>query len=328
MCITPSKVWVERGAENWLEIPVPCKRCWRCVSNRVNDYVGRALCEASVSEWTKVITLTYAPRDDGAEILIYPPHFQNFIKLCRRRGLKIRYLACGEYGKRKGRAHFHAILFGSGKQPQITLKDKRPWPDSKNFHTDVWPHGHVFAEGLVTDKSVRYVCKYLQKDIPGQYWFSLSKKPPLGAAFFEKKAKELIEFDLMPHSFEYLPPGGDRGRPYLLTGASRRDYVKAIIAGLKEKGSKKIVNKKGLFSSTFTSLSEWVQTAVEKVERGEAEAEYRADMVANPEKHWEIMLDEFSDDPEIGMRRRVDPRRVLMRQLLEDFERNEAERYG
>ena len=110
MCINPSFIWVQCGPK-WEKQPVGCKACWRCKRNRVNDYVGRCLAEAAVSSHTCVVGLTYAPRDDLADKLLQPRHFQLFMKLLRRAGHKVRYFVAGEYGDEKGRAHFHAILF-------------------------------------------------------------------------------------------------------------------------------------------------------------------------------------------------------------------------
>lgn len=278
MCISPSYVWVEKGGRHE-KMSKPCGSCWRCRSNRVNDYVGRALCEAHVSDWTKVITLTYAPRDDGAELVINPNHFQTFIKKLRNEKLKIRYLVVAEFGELKGRVHFHAVLFGKGKQPQISKENPEPWIDGKMSDIEAWPHGHVFVDARgANEAALRYACKYVLKGEPGRCWFSLSKKPSLGSAFFAKKAAQLVERDVMPRSFEYMPPGGTPGKAYLLTGASRRDYLQAIIDGLRKKNSALFRHNRmtGLFRQTFGSLSEWVQAAVEKLERDEYKKEGEA----------------------------------------------------
>lgn len=244
MCVSPTHVWVERGPK-WEQVPVACRRCWRCRSNRVSDYVGRSLCEASVSDWTLALTLTYAPRGDLADKVLTPSHFQDFVRSLRRRGHLIRYLVAGEYGSLKGRAHFHTILFGRGPRLEISA--------GVNCHIEAWPHGHVFGSYNVDDRSLRYVCKYILKDDPGGSWFSLSKKPPLGAAFFEDLAERNVALGVLPSSFEYLPPGGQRGRPYLITGATRRDFVARLVdLWMSERPLDR------------ARLSEWVLKAVEK----------------------------------------------------------------
>lgn len=244
MCITPSYIWIEKGP-GFEKIPVPCKQCWRCKANRVNDYVGRSLCEASTSDSVCALTLTYAPRDDLSDKVLTPRHFQAFIKRLRNAGHKIRYLVAGEYGELRGRAHFHAVLFFKGQAPEI--------PHKKNAHIDAWEHGHVFADWSVGDRTLRYVCKYILKKEHGKGWFSLSKKPTLGAEYFARRAREYARLGIMPRSFEYQAPGGQK-RPYLLTGATRRDLLLAIIAAMGEN----IPDPK--------TRSEWVQKGMEKAE--------------------------------------------------------------
>ena len=116
MCINPSYVWQCIGSE-WRKQPIACRQCWRCKKNRINDYVGRCLAEAATSLHVCAITLTYAPRDDLADKVLNPRHFQLFMKLLRRAGHKVRYLVAGEYGDLKGRSHFHALLFFTEMQP-------------------------------------------------------------------------------------------------------------------------------------------------------------------------------------------------------------------
>lgn len=262
MCINPSKIWVERGP-NWEQLPVPCKSCWRCKQNRVNDYVARSMAEASTSKFTCCVSMTYADRSDLADKVLHPRHFQLFMKLLRRAGHKVRYLVSGEYGELKGRAHFHALLFfthienrgqtafyneGHIEDPETSAPFSREIPHKRTVHVREWPHGHIKCDWTATEQAARYVCKYLLADDKNNAWFSLSKKPPLGAAWFAKKAALAVEHGVMPSSFDYLPPGGNKDRPYIMTGATRRDYLNAITQSADKR----------------ENLSEWVQKSFDK----------------------------------------------------------------
>lgn len=260
MCVTPSYIWMEKGP-GFEKIPVPCKQCWRCRANRVSDYVGRALCEAAISDSVCALTLTYAPRDDLADKVLTPRHFQDFIRKLRKSGHKIRYLVAGEYGELRGRAHFHAVLFFKGKAPEIPHKTKtylEAW--SEKIGTDekgkpiMAPLGHVWADWTADDRALRYVCKYILKKEHGKGWFSISKKPTIGAEYFARRAREYARLGIMPRSFEYRAPGG-QDRPYLLTGATRRDMLLAIVQAMGEN----IPDPK--------TRSEWVQKGMEKAEK-------------------------------------------------------------
>ncbi|HMM08327.1 MAG TPA: hypothetical protein PKA35_04305 [Paracoccus solventivorans] len=274
MCINPQNIWVLRGPK-YENLPVPCKKCWRCKQNRVNDYAARCMAEAVYSERTCAITLTYAPRDDLADKILHPKHFQLFMKLLRRAGHKVRYLVVGEYGDLKGRTHFHAILFFQSLLPRVDQyplydrgisprykddypagksQDDAPFcseiPQKRMVHIREWPHGHIKVDWRADERAIRYVCKYLLKGTK-EYWFSLSKKPTLGYQWFQEKAAKARELGVLPSGFEYLPPGGNRKKPYLMTGATRRDYLNAIT----------------MDPADQVKMSEWVQKTFEKHHR-------------------------------------------------------------
>lgn len=292
MCLNPSYVWISRGP-NPEQVPVPCKLCWRCKANRVNDYVARSLCEATVSLHTCAVTLTYAPRDDLADKVVHPPHFQAFIRALRRGGHKVRYLVAGEYGEKKGRAHFHAILFFTDLKPRPEFVfDKlggsfpsevssygakfapfsREIPQAQNCHIMEWPHGHIFADWSTSEASVRYVCKYLLSDSKQNSWFSLSKKPALGAVWFAQKAALAASFGVLPSSFEYSPPAVSSSASFVMMGATRRDYLNAITQD----------------PAMRSRMSEWVQKTFDKHARKRA-----VDLLANqpPQVLAQIMAD-------------------------------------
>jgi hypothetical protein len=264
MCINPNHVWLQRGP-NWEQQPVACRQCWRCRQNRVNDYVARCMAESSTSAHTCVVNLTYAPREDLADKVLEPRHFQLFIKQLRNAGHKVRYLVAGEYGGKKGRAHFHALLFFTHLEPSDRVAAYNPMhlydldssapfsgqiPSERMVHIREWPHGHITADWSASEKSARYVCKYLLADDKNNAWFSLSKKPALGAAFFSQKAAQAVDLGVLPSSFNYLPPNGNRDRPYMMSGATRRDYMNAIT----------------IDPSKRKHMSEWVQKTFDKHE--------------------------------------------------------------
>lgn len=54
-------------------------------------------------------------------------HLQKFFKRLRKKfGEGIRYFACGEYGSKNGRPHYHALLFN------FDFTDKKLWQVNKN----------------------------------------------------------------------------------------------------------------------------------------------------------------------------------------------------
>ena len=276
MCIKPSRIYVDRGPHTEV-IQVPCRDCWSCRADRINDYVGRCLCEASTSDDVQKVELTYAPWEkrpwdapgslegtpDLAERVITPPHAQYFIRMLRNRVTQrgkvgsIRYLICGEYGGEKGRAHFHAILFFRGIEPGFMPRYKNGW-EARNWIPE-WPHGHIFPKPYPDESAMRYVAKYVYDDKSkpdAASWFSLSKKPTIGSAWFAAKADSLFEAGLMPTGFEYMPPGGKPGKKYLMTGATKRDYLMRLYLRHLE-----------VKSPAIERLNHWVKSATETYER-------------------------------------------------------------
>jgi hypothetical protein len=122
------------------------------------------------------LTLTYNDDRIPENGALNPDHLRRFFKSMRRRekaaaerqGRKpnpLRYYACGEYGERTKRPHYHAVLFGTD------LLDLDPLR-TDNGHTvwrsetveSAWSHG--FSElGTVTAKSCAYVAGYVRKKV-------------------------------------------------------------------------------------------------------------------------------------------------------------------
>lgn len=274
MCATPDGyVWIKRGPK-WVKMPKPCGSCWQCKENYVNDWVGRCLAEAATAVASVTLSLTYAtPKDplDFSHRVVNPHHFQLFMKRLRKAGHKVRYLVAGEYGELFDRAHFHAILFFKelkdipGAPPRLENRAafaldhtiaaplSRKMPDADMVHIREWPHGHVVTDWSCSERAVRYCCEYLYEDGKKTNWFSMSKKPPLGFEWFAAKAARNIELDVLPSTFEYLPPGGKPGKVYLMTGATRREYLNHIT---KKKDQR-------------ARMSRWVRTSFDKIARDE-----------------------------------------------------------
>lgn len=220
MCEHPTTIWIkDQTGDRHGQIPqeVGCRNCWQCRSVIINDMVGRCLVEAATSDWTRIIRLSYRDQADMSHRVLTPKHVQLFLKRLRRTGYKIRYLAVGEYGGLHGRAHFHVMLFGRGRAPD--------WTYLRNIHIDEWPHGHVYVDEAATERSVRYLVKYMYKGgvrNSHEFWRSLSKKPHLGAQWFADHARDHVEAGIRPTSLHYSPDGSG---PYYLRGVARREYL-------------------------------------------------------------------------------------------------------
>lgn len=133
---------------------VPCGKCPSCKLKRVNAWVMRLENEARIHNTSLFITLTYEqpPMSTNNFMTLHKPDFQNFIKRLRKNihGNKkstIKYYACGEYGGKTWRPHYHAIIYDVF-QDQVEK---------------AWPLGHIHV-GDVNANTIAYCCKYICKD--------------------------------------------------------------------------------------------------------------------------------------------------------------------
>jgi hypothetical protein len=184
---------------------VACRKCWQCRENRINDWAGRCIAESKTALATYAITLTYGENTQGdviherTAVLTYSD-VQKYLKLLRFNGFRFKYFAVGEYGSKKGRAHWHLIVFFKGEVPEHE--------HGKRFHEKHWPHGFSFWEKVNQERisAVRYICKYVHKDLDDalrQGHLAMSKKPPIGSEYFAGLAQRHVEAGLSPADLSY-----------------------------------------------------------------------------------------------------------------------------
>lgn len=234
MCLAP--VPLQNG------VLVGCRKCWQCIARAVDDWVGRCIAESKVSAKTEVVTLTYGrdawgSADHPAAAFLTYSDVQGYFKRLRAAGYPLRYFVVGEYGEEKGRAHWHAVVF---------WRDKTPFhPVRKNFDDPFWELGFSFwddmdalvpGDNMNVYKAIRYAGKYLQKDRGqdgAQSRCNMSKKPPLGAAWFERLGREHAKQGLAPRDLQYSFPevckSNGEPRKFFLRGKSAEIYLGAFV---------------------------------------------------------------------------------------------------
>jgi len=224
MCIAPNTL--SDGTQ------IACRQCWQCREQAINDWVGRNIAESKTSTACHAVTLTYGRNSandvdhERAVILTYSD-VQKYLKLLRRHGYPVRYFVTGEFGSKKGRAHWHIMLYWQQDVPEHVL--------DQNFMEQHWPHGWSFWT-KPTAHAVRYNCKYIQKDMgeaERQGHLAMSKKPPLGVAYFQHVAEQYVRQGLAPQTLEYSFPEVRRRKangtqevvPFMLKDRSAELYL-------------------------------------------------------------------------------------------------------
>lgn len=205
---------------------VPCRKCERCLDNRLNDLAGRAYAEALTSTRFVALTLTYADSMAvNSQVLVYKD-VQLLIKNLRNDGFDVRYLVAGEYGSKRGRAHWHGIFYFRAEDTDaLEAALKLPPADTECQHWPYWKHGYTFVQ-RPNYTGLRYALKYAVKDDGSEKTTRrsmMSKKPPLAAEYWRRMADMRVALCL-PFSLEYTLPecrykNGNAVR-YWLSGAS------------------------------------------------------------------------------------------------------------
>lgn len=132
-------------------LPAPCGGCEGCRKQRAADWSFRLLEEMKNHQLSLFATLTYSDENVRASpsgvLSLNKKDLQNFFKRLRKRSYsKIKYYACGEYGSRTFRPHYHAIIFGA----------------TANAVANAWEAGHSDF-GEVNIKTIQYVTGYIIK---------------------------------------------------------------------------------------------------------------------------------------------------------------------
>lgn len=141
-------------------ITVPCGRCLACLGQKSSELSMRCEHENIYYGYghnSCFVTLTYDDKHLPENYSLKIEDTQLFLKRLRinaKRKLKIedlKYLLVGEYGDKRGRPHYHMILFGLPAGKKTT-----------DFIHSNWKNGHVYV-GTCTGESIKYVTKYMSK---------------------------------------------------------------------------------------------------------------------------------------------------------------------
>ena len=92
----------------------PCGSCLDCRIDRRRVWTTRLVLESLEHKNVSYVTLTYNDENLPENGYLKKNELQDFFKRLRYYSpdVKLRYFACGEYGERSFRPHYHAIIFG------------------------------------------------------------------------------------------------------------------------------------------------------------------------------------------------------------------------
>lgn len=236
---------------------IRCGHCVGCRMDKARDWADRCLLELQQHNSAYFVTLTYDdahvpmsayghPVTGEAQpvLTLCKRDFQLFMKRLRKRIAPqgIRYFACGEYGSKTFRPHYHAIIFG------LELSDLVPYNKNgrgdvlyqSDFLTSCWarpkpgvrqtcvtpladrfePFGRVLVSP-VTYATCAYTARYTTKKLYGKEsqfyermnitppFLLMSRHPGIGAGYYESHPN-MLDYSFVSVSTE---DGGKKFRP-------------------------------------------------------------------------------------------------------------------
>lgn len=257
-------------------IKIPCGHCIGCRLKYSRVWADRCLAEASYYENNVFLTLTYdnehLPKpnimDNGEPSPVNPlvkRDLQLFVKRLRKHlpDQKIRYFACGEYGSKNMRPHYHLILFNCKlEDAELLVKNEKEFRYYiSNTISDCWKYGfHIITK--VNWSTCAYVARYVVKkqvgagaDVYDKYKYPseftlMSRKPGIGRKWFEDHAIDIY------YGGSYIPTDEGSHRIYpnkYYDDLFDIEYPDAAYVLSEEK--KQIIETNEKLKSNLTSLS-------------------------------------------------------------------------
>ncbi|WNK14407.1 MAG: replication initiator protein [Microvirus sp.] len=210
---------------------LPCGKCAGCRLDHSRVWAIRLMHEKRMHKESVFVTLTYRKEDLPDVGTLVKEHLQAFHKrvhnrLVYDRGFGIRYYGVGEYGELNKRPHYHSILFG------VRPKDAKLYSRAlgeplytSDWLDGLWTHGDT-KFGEVTFESAQYCAKYCLKKVDGKKreaghylvydgdgvvherlpeFSHMSRRPGIGATYFEKYGSEIATHDTIIVSGKEVP---------------------------------------------------------------------------------------------------------------------------
>jgi len=162
LCWSPKKY-----SKQYPTFQIPCGKCLSCRLEYARQWAVRCVHEAQMHEQNSFITLTYNEENLKSDKLIYED-FQKFMKRLRFAypNQEIGVFVTGEYGEKRKRPHWHALLFNwrpKDLKPKYTTERGDQVYDSESLGR-LWGLG-ISECGSVTFESAGYCARYASKKL-------------------------------------------------------------------------------------------------------------------------------------------------------------------
>ncbi|WNK14510.1 MAG: replication initiator protein [Microvirus sp.] len=154
-------------------LQIPCGRCIGCKLEYARQWGVRCLHEQKYHSESCFLTLTYDSEQLPDLGTLVPVHLDKFHKSLRNHVEyyypfvpQLKWFACGEYGTRRQRPHYHSCIFGFDffdKQKFKSLPSGEVLYISDTLQS-LWPYGQATL-GALTQASAEYTARYAAKKL-------------------------------------------------------------------------------------------------------------------------------------------------------------------
>ena len=220
-------------------IDLPCGKCIGCRIDYSRNWALRCMLESEYHSITMFLTLTYddahVPHSsyvdyDTGEVkdilTLVPDDFTKFMKRLRyyysdRYGKELRYFACGEYGSKTLRPHYHAIVFGLDLDDLKLVKQSGTGNDlyESELVNNAWGLGFALLSESNFD-TCAYTARYVMKKRKGKdadeyerfnivpEFVRMSRKKGIGYQYYVDHKDDIYERDeiILKDGKKFKPP--------------------------------------------------------------------------------------------------------------------------
>lgn len=165
MCLYPVRVTARPRDAPPFAVTVSCGKCLECLRQKSYEWAFRICHEAKKYKENCFITLTYNDENLPSDGSVSRREVQLFMKRLRQelKPLRVRFFACGEYGKKRLRPHYHLIIFGwFPSDAWFWQNDRKAKLYRSPTLEKVWTKGFS-SVGRLSFDSALYCAKYMNK---------------------------------------------------------------------------------------------------------------------------------------------------------------------
>lgn len=168
-------------------VAFPCGQCMPCRINRRRTWVARMILERAEHQHASFLTLTYNDENLPKDLCVSKDELQRFFKRLRKEiyPRAVRYFACGEYGDKSSRPHYHAIVFGLSPTERTVVE--KCWKKGFVQIGTAEPATMSYCGGYITKKMTRRGDPRLEGRNPE--FALMSRNPGLGMKYIDVLAE-------------------------------------------------------------------------------------------------------------------------------------------